>query len=151
MTIRELLIRHEGRRNTGYKCPAGFSTIGVGWNIDANPLPPDIALYLKHNGCITDEQIDQLLDISIRNAQADCRVLFPDFDNFSYIRRMALTDFVFQLGFRRARRFVHAISAINAGNWQEAANEMKNSNWYKQTTKRADEIINMIVGENEAT
>lgn len=144
MTLRQLIEKHEGRKNTPYTCPAGFKTIGVGWNINANPLPPDIANYLKHNGHITDEMIDQLLDISIRHAQADCRVLFPGFDNFSDGRKMALIDFVFNIGFAGARKFKKAVKAINSGKWDIAAREMQDSLWFKQVPKRAKTVVKMV-------
>lgn len=144
MTLRQLIEKHEGRRASVYKCPAGFNTIGVGWNIDANPLPLDIANYLKHNGHITDEMIDRLLDISIRHAQADCRVLFPSFDSFTENRKIALTDFVFNVGFRTARTFKKAVAAINKGKWDIASKEMKDSDWFTQVPNRAKTIIKMV-------
>lgn len=144
MNVYELIEKHEGRRKKPYKCTAGKRTIGVGWNYDANPLPPDIANYLRDNKQITDEMIDRLLEISVRQAVADCHALFPDFDNFADNRRMALTDFVFQLGIKRVRGFVKAVAAINTGRWTDAAKEMKDSAWYRQTPNRAEEIIDMI-------
>lgn len=144
MTVYELIEKHEGRKNKPYRCPAGSWTIGVGHNFDANPLPPDIDYYLKQNGQITDEMIDRLLEADIRAAVADCHVLFPNFDSFSEARRMALTDFVYQLGFFRTRRFIHSIACINTGRWDKAGEQMRQSEWYKQTPKRAQEIIEMI-------
>lgn len=145
MRLKELLTKHEGVRSKPYICPAGYNTIGVGWNMDANPLPEDISDYLKRNGEITDTMIDRLLETSIRHATADCRVLFPEFDSFSDARRMALADFVFQLGFKRASTFRKAIAAINTGRWDDAATEMEKSRWYEQTQKsRRERIVDMV-------
>ncbi len=144
MTVYELIEKHEGRKKKPYRCTAGKRTIGVGYNYDDNTLPPDIAAYLKDNGQVTDEMIDRLLEITVRQAVADCHVLFPEFDSFSDNRRMALTDFVFQLGFKRARGFSKSIAAVNTGRWFDAAREMEKSSWFYQVPKRAAEIINMI-------
>lgn len=145
MTLRDMLAEDEGRKNKKYRCTGGAWTIGVGWNIDANPLPPDIAAHLDKHGEITEAMIDQLLDVSIRHATADCRVLFPAFDTFHPARQMALINFVFQLGFRRASTFTKAIAAINTGRWDDAAEEMQKSRWYEQTQKsRRERIIDMI-------
>lgn len=144
MTVYDLIEKHEGRKAKPYKCPAGHDTIGVGWNMEANPLPPAIAEHLKKHGRITQEMIDELFQTSVRQAVADCRVLFPEFDLFSDARRMALIDFVFQLGFARARRFVHSIAAINTNRWADAAKEMLKSRWAEQTPKRAETITDMI-------
>lgn len=144
MDVKQFIEKHEGRRKRVYQCPAGANTIGVGWNIDANELPQDIAHHLAQQGSITDAMIDRLLEISIRRAVADCRALFPGFDDMSDARRMALTDFVFQLGFRRARQFSRAVAAVNTGRWEDAAKEMRDSAWFTQTPRRAEEITNII-------
>ena len=144
MTVYELIEKHEGRKNKPYRCPAGAWTIGVGHNFDANPLPPDIAEYLNKYGRITDAMIDRLLEQDIRQAVADCHVLFPEFDSMSEARRMALTDFVFQHGFVRAKKYIHSIACINTGRWEKAGEQMRQSQWFKQAPKRAQEIIEMI-------
>jgi GH24 family phage-related lysozyme (muramidase) len=145
MTLNEMLTEDEGRRTRPYKCTGGARTIGIGWNLDANPLPADIAAHLKEHGFITDEMVDRLLDISIRHATADCHVLFPEIKSFTPARQMGLINFVFQLGYRRALTFQHAIAAINTGRWADAAEEMQKSRWYEQTQKsRRERIIDMI-------
>lgn len=154
MTIYSLLEKHEGRKHKPYRCTGGKRTIGIGHNFDDNPLPPHIADYLKKNGQITDDMVDELLETDILHATADCCVLFPGFDSFSERRKMALVDFVFQLGFNRARngfpKFVHN---INTGKWEAAAAELKYvdgkkqdklSDYWKETKGRAMEIVRMI-------
>ena len=42
MSLREMLERHEGRKKKVYRCSKGKKTIGVGHNVDAKGLPPDI-------------------------------------------------------------------------------------------------------------
>ena len=142
--LKKLITGHEGKRAAPYKCPAGAMTIGVGWNMDANPLPKRQRDHLKQYGFITESMIDELLNISIERAEGDCMRLFPEFEKFDETRRMALTDFVFQLGFTRASRFVHAIAAINTGRWEDAAAHMLDSAWAKQTRRRALKITEMI-------
>lgn len=146
MTIEQFIEKHEGRRKKPYpdtsKPPK--MTIGVGWNMDDNPLPKNIADYLKKHGEITDAMIDLLLSLSVKNAISDCLDLFPTWDNISLNRRMALIDFVFQLGKTRASKFVHTIAAINTGRWEDAAENMKESVWFKQVPQRAQEVTEML-------
>jgi len=144
MTLYEFIEKHEGRRKKPYRCPAGKLTIGVGHNIDANPLPIDIKRHLEEFGYIDNEMIDRLLNTDIRHAVADCQVIFPQFNTFSDNRRMALVDFVFQLGFTGARRFVRSVKAINAEQWDDAARYMAESEWARQTPARAAEVIKLI-------
>ena len=144
MTLYEFIEKHEGRRKKPYRCPAGKLTIGVGHNIDANPLPIDIKRHLEEFGYIDNEMMDRLLNTDIRHAVADCQVIFPQFNTFSDNRRMALVDFVFQLGFTGARRFVRSVKAINAEQWDDAARYMAESEWARQTPARAADVIKLI-------
>lgn len=132
MTIEQFIEKHEGRSKKPYKCTAGANTIGVGWNMDANPLPKNIADYLKKHGEITDTMIDILLSLSVKNAISDCLDLFPNWDNISVNRRMALIDFVFQLGKHRTSHFINTIAAINTGRWADAAEGIRKSLYWKQ-------------------
>jgi lysozyme len=143
-TLEQMLSRHEGRKTVPYKCSAGHWTVGVGHNMDANPLPDDMALYLMHHGEITEAMVDELLDQDIKTAVADCRRLYEGFDTFSEGRRNALIDFVFNVGEGTARDFVMTRSAIELGNWDRAAKELQDSRWYKQVGNRGREIVQMI-------
>lgn len=142
-TLSQFIERHEGRRYKVYKCSANADTIGVGHNL-INGLPPYIETYLKANKKITDDMVDALLEADIREAAADCHVLFPEFDKFSDRRKFALIDFVFQLGFTKARSFVHSIACINTNRWEKAGEQMRQSKWAEQTPNRAKEVIQMI-------
>jgi len=166
--VKKLLALHEGREKKPYKDTATPPkwTIGVGWNITDNPLPVFIKRHLREYGEITEEMIDQLLDISIERTVKDCEDLFPEFDLFSDNRKMALIDVVFNLGKCKIRygfkRFVHN---VNIKDWQEAADELKYvdgrtdehlSNWWKQLhgdpdgtddgkVERPETIYNLLV------
>ena len=146
MTTQQFIEGPEGRRNKPYKDTAEppKTTIGVGWNMDANPLPADIQEYLDANGEITDEMINELFDISLDRAIAGCKALFPDFDNFSDGVKMALTDFVFQMGEHGASKFVNSIAMINSGQWEEAAENMLKSLWAEEVPNRAKDVTDLI-------
>lgn len=131
-TLREMLTRHEGDRLQPYLCPAGHNTIGRGWNMDVWPLPKDIASYLHIYGGITQEMSDRLLELSLECCDHAVREIFKDFDSFSERRQWALIDMCFNLGafglmgFKRMRR------AIAAGDWIEAANQVNDSDYWRQ-------------------
>jgi len=75
--LREMLKRHEGLRFKPYLCPAKKLTIGVGWNLDAHALPPDMAHYFRLKGEISEPMADQLLNISIDMAERQCEGICP--------------------------------------------------------------------------
>jgi lysozyme len=131
-SLKNMLTRHEGRKKKRYLCSRSHWTIGVGWNIDAWPLPVDIAAYLSVHGEITEGMIDRLLDISITSATNNCRDIYPGFDGFSERRRFALIDFVFNLGAKGATGFKKMRNAIISGDWNEAANQIQDSAYWRQ-------------------
>lgn len=142
--IREMLKRHEGVRLKPYLCPAGKHTIGVGWNYDANKLPPDIESYLRMYGEILPEMAERLLDISIETATLQCRSIYPGFDSYPEARRFALIDFVFNVGAGTAMNFKRMLAAIARKDWDAAADEMHASGWFRQVGDRAVEVVGMV-------
>jgi len=144
MTIIEFISNNEGRKKKPYRCSQGFLTVGVGYNIDAHPLPVEMQSYLDEHGEITEAMIDQLLEVSIPIATEDCAALFPDFDTFSDNRKMALIDFLFNVGMKTAMQFDKSIHLINIGHWEEAAINMRKSRWAQQVKKRAVTVTKMI-------
>lgn len=144
--LREMLKRHEGLSLKPYKCPAGRLTIGYGHNIDAKGLPNGIAAYYQEYGEITPRDAEILLTQDIEEALKDCRSLYPGFDGFTINRKRALIDFLFNVGLTTARKFKKANAAINGGDWQTAAAEMKDSQWYTQVRDRAHDIVTLVGG-----
>ncbi len=144
MNLKEMITRHEADRLKRYRCPAGHWTIGRGWNMDAHPLPPDIASYERIHGDITQEMSDRLLDISIETATKQCQSLYMGFDGYPEARRFALIDFVFNVGVGTALKFRKMRAAISMQDWNRAADEMVDSDWFKQVGTRGPEIVGMV-------
>lgn len=144
MTIKQFITKHEGRTAMPYICPAGKRTIGIGWNYSDNPLPEDIADYLRNNGKILDEHIDRLYSIAAQRAVSACEKLFPDFYGFTPNRRMALIDFLYNVGLGTASTFKRTLICINAGGWDDAARHLRNSLWFKQVGDRGKEVAQLI-------
>lgn len=53
-------------------------------------------------------------------------------------RRAVLTDMAFQMGAHGLAMFQKMLTAIHAGNWQEAAGQMKDSQYHGQTPFRCE-------------
>ena len=149
--LRAMLVRHEGYRKIPYRCPAGHMTIGIGHNYDANPLPGDIRQHLNVYGYITGNMVERLFQMDIEAAGEGCRRLYKDFYDFTEDRRMALIDFVFNVGETTAVTFVQTNRAINEGRWKDAANGLRKSKYYKQVGKRGEEIARMLEGDEPQT
>ena len=142
--IREILKRHEGLSLTKYRDTEWYWTIGWGWNLDAHPLPEDIASCLRSTGAITLEMAERLLSISIDCAIKQCRSIYPGFDEFSEARRAALTDWMFNCGVRTVLTFKKTLESIKEGRWEDAADELLDSDYAKQVHGRAKELADLI-------
>ena len=56
-----------------------------------------------------------------------------------------LIEMIFQLGIKKQKKFLKMNSHIKKNDMFLAALEMKNSLWYKQTPKRVDELIKLLL------
>jgi GH24 family phage-related lysozyme (muramidase) len=113
--LRKLIKSHEGFSLIPYKCPAGFNSIGWGWNFDSTPLPDDVSEYMYEHGKITVEMAERLLDIAISVALENCQKLYPAFDLFSEHRKNVLCDYVFTVGYNAALQWTAPMRAESAG------------------------------------
>lgn len=143
-TLRAMLKRHEGWLLEPYLCSEGHMTIGAGHNLEAMPLHRLMQDYLDTRGKITTEMAEELLTDDILNATANCLNIFPGFYSLSITRQNALIDFMFNVGIGTAKKFKKAIAAVNARDWETAADEFKDSKWFSQVGDRGPEIVEMI-------
>ena len=142
--LRKLIKRHEGLSLIPYKCPAGFNSIGWGWNFAVNPLPPDINAHLKAHGSITKSMAEELLDIAIQRSINDCRRLYPDYDSYSQNRRNALTDMMYNMGYTTLSKFKISNKYVREQKWEQAADAFMQSKWYRQVGRRGVTICDLL-------
>jgi GH24 family phage-related lysozyme (muramidase) len=128
--LKTKLTLHEGRKNKIYTDTVGKVTCGIGHN-------------LSDNG-VSDAVIDLLYQEDVADAIADVKKLIPAFDSLSDNRKIALTDFCFQLGYFKMSQFTNSIALLNSGKFSDAADNMLQSLWAKQVPSRAKEVTDMI-------
>jgi len=126
----ETLRRHEGVKNTLYKCTSDKWTIGVGRNLE------DVGL--------SEEEIDMLLLNDIKRTKELMDDYIPWYNDLDEVRQEALINFVFNVGIGTAMKFKKAMAALEAHDYDTAAIEMLDSNWAKQVGSRAEEVTQMI-------
>ena len=132
----EQLIRHEGEVLHAYACPTGFTTIGIGRNIDKNG-----------GKGITKLESKMLLTNDIAECESDMQDVFGRaWEEFSDNRKIALIDMRFNLGPNRFRGFRRMIAAIRKGDWELAGKEAMDSRWATQVKRRSGVIYAQLVG-----
>ncbi len=135
---KEALKFHEGLRLTAYTCPTGHLTIGYGHTSDKN-------LTVTEGMQISLADAERLLDIDIAEAEMTARRLIPNFNDLSPRRRDALINMAFQLGYFNLSKFTSTLNYIRIGQFDQAAEGLKRTLWYKQTQRdRTDWIISAL-------
>ena len=128
--IEKQLIKHEGLEKKVYRCPAGKLTVGVGRNLEDKGITEEEALFLLRN--------------DIAECEDDLRSIFTEYDALDESRKRVLIDMRFNLGPSRFRQFKKLIAAVKEKEFSRAAEEMKDSNWYRQVGKRAETLFKMM-------
>ena len=144
-SLRKLIKKHEGLSLIPYKCPAGYDSIGYGWNFNANPLPTAIRAHLKECGSITAGMAEDLLELAIERSIHDCQRLYPDFDSYSENRKNALADMMFNMGYTTLSKFTRSNYYVRQRDWLAAAENFLKSKWARQVEKRATEVCLMLM------
>ncbi len=147
-------IEHwEGRRNKTYIDTMGHPTVGVGFNLDANgaraaiaALGLDYAQVRAGTQLLTDPQIDTLLDQGLNLAVSDVHTPVPAFDSVPADKQIVVVDMIFNLGLAGFSKFVQAIKAIDAQDWQTASQQMQQSAWFNQVSDRAKADVDLMAG-----
>lgn len=140
----------EGEKFRSYLDHLGYWTIGVGHLLDprkgASPAP--FGSDLRNGKSITPEQSAQLLDIDIdaKVAELDRRAAW--WRRLSDNRRRVVLNMAFQLGVSGLLNFRKAVAAMQVGDYQTAAAEMRDSKWAQaDTPNRAARLIErMVIG-----
>jgi lysozyme len=128
-----MLKRHEGMKHFVYDDHLGYATIGVGRCIEKN-----VGLGLSH------DEIEYLLQNDVNRCIQELDSNFTWYRNLCEARRDAMINLCFNLGLPRLKKFVKALAAMEAGNYEEAAVEFLDSRWAKQVGSRALEVAHMI-------
>ena len=137
----------EGVRLIAYKDQFCHLTIGVGRNLDSNPFTPSEIAYIGHDGRsqpITHDQAIFLLhddESNVFDVLTDNLSWWGELDD---VRARVLVDLCFNMGWARLSGFHHFIAAMCLGNYQGAAAELENSQWFGQVGVRGPRLVNMV-------
>lgn len=128
--LKKQLIADEGIRFKPYRDTVGKLTIGVGRNLD------DVGL--------TNAEVMFMLDCDISKLEIEMFREFPWAKGMSDIRQQVLANMLFNVGLTRLKGFRKMLAFMQAGKYNEAANEMLDSKWAKQVGLRANRLAIMM-------
>ena len=138
--LREILEREEGVKYEVYLDHLGYPTCGVGHLI----ISGDDEYGCEVGTPVSEERVAALFKADLKIVEDDCRELFDYFEHLPENIQLVCAAMAFQLGRSRLSGFKKFRAAISEGRWSDAADEMKDSRWYSQTTSRAERMIALV-------
>ena len=144
--LHRLIQAHEGKRLLAYDDATG-ETIKPGYTMIGNPTI-GIGRNLLGKG-ITGIEALLLMENDILECVLDLHRIFYDFGSLSTARQDALADMRFTLGPAGFRKFEKMIGAIIEKDWLDAANEVRESNWFKGPAKKRAELAAVMIGSGQ--
>ena len=133
MTLTEQLRREEGCVPHAYQDSLGLWTIGVGRLIDQ-----------RRGGGLSPDEIDYLLDNDIKAKTHEVLTALPWVAKLSEPRQAVLIGMAFQMGLQGLLQFKRMLGSVEDGQYAEAAAEMLDSIWAKQTPERAARLAQQM-------
>ena len=131
---REGTVLHDNGNHKVYECPAGYLTAGWGHNLDSHGVLNTTA--------------EEWLRQDLAAAQSEVSKNVDAWDKLNAPRKSVLIDMVFNMGWPTLSKFKKFLAALDAEDWEEAALEMEDSNWFKQVGIRAEVLQSiMLSGE----
>jgi len=119
----------------------GKATIGIGHLIK----PHERERYAEGVEISMDE-VEELFEMDLNRAAAGAESLIQEcigHDLPPHVEEVIL-EMVYQLGTQGVRNFSKMWKAMRVKDWKKASEEMKDSRWHKQTTKRCESLAEII-------
>tara|TARA_R100001510_G_scaffold57150_1_gene64345 strand:+ start:20253 stop:20696 length:444 start_codon:yes stop_codon:yes gene_type:complete len=126
----------EGCVNSIYLDHLNLKTCGVGHLLTEWDAEYDSPVGTE----ISEERVNELFEKDIEVTLDECRYLYENFDDLPTEVQKIIGNMMFNLGRPRLSRFHKMKKAVLNKDWQEAANQMKDSKWYTQVTNRAERL-----------
>lgn len=135
--LREEIAYDEGSVNEIYLDHLGLPTFGIGHLVlDSDPE------YGQPVGTpVSQDRCNSAFDSDVQTVLSDCERLYPDFDDLPEEVQLIVANMMFNMGRPRLSKFKGMKRGVDSRDWNSAADEMVDSQWYRQVTKRADRLV----------
>ncbi|MBQ7659415.1 MAG: glycoside hydrolase family protein [Alphaproteobacteria bacterium] len=146
--IQKRLLLHEGAVDHIYTCPAGYKTIGIGRNLETNPLTAkekEVVGDISHG--ITLDKALYLLRNDVKRCEKELSDNISWFYQLDDERQYALLDMCFNMGIKKLLGFKRMLGAMFIGDFRGAAKECLMSKYARDVGKRAKRIATLIETE----
>ena len=142
--LREELKVDEGVKYEIYLDHLGLPTFGIGHLV----LDSDPEHGMAVGTTISEDRVNECFDQDVAVVLDECRKLYEDFDDLPTEAQHIIANMLFNMGRPRLSKFKGMKRGVDARDWNAAANEMVDSRWYRQVTKRADRLVQRMRNVN---
>ena len=138
--LREELEIDEGVRYHVYLDHLGYPTFGIGHlAIEGDPEYPG-----EEGEPVSPDRVVEAFESDLKTVLSDCNKLYSDFHYLPEEAQQIIANMMFNLGRPRLSKFVGMKRGVDAKDWNNAADEMVDSRWYRQVGARADRLVNRM-------
>ncbi len=135
--LREELEADEGVKYEIYNDHLGYATFGIGHLI----LDSDPEQGSSVGTPVSESRVIEAFEQDCENVLSDCNILYEDFDDLPEEAQQVIANMMFNMGRPRLSKFKGMKRGVDSRDWNAAADEMVDSKWYRQVTKRADRLV----------
>ena len=135
--LREQLEIDEGVKYDIYLDHLGLPTFGIGHLVTKTDPESGQAVGTP----ISKERVAECFDMDVQSVINDCNKLYEDFEDLPEEVQQIIANMMFNMGYTRLSKFKGMKRGVDSLNWNQAADEMVDSRWYRQVTKRADRLV----------
>ena len=135
--LREEIAADEGEVHEIYLDHLGLPTFGIGHLVRDD----DPESGLPVGTPVDNDRVVEAFESDIETVLSDCNKLYPDFNDLPEEAQRVIANMMFNMGRPRLSKFKGMKSGVDARDWNRAADEMVDSRWYRQVTKRADRLV----------
>ena len=138
--LREEIEYDEGNVQKIYLDHLGLPTFGIGHLVRESD--PEYGWEVGTE--VSKERCDSVFNEDVKTVISDCYKLYPDFDDLPEEVKRIIANMMFNMGRPRLSKFKGMKRGVDARDWNAAADEMVDSRWYRQVTKRAKRLVDRM-------
>ena len=135
--LRKQLEIDEGVKYDIYLDHLGLPTFGIGHLVTKTDPESGQAVGTS----ISKERVAECFDMDVQSVINDCNKLYEDFEDLPEEVQQIIANMMFNMGYTRLSKFKGMKRGVDSKDWNQAADEMVDSRWYRQVTNRANRLV----------
>ena len=136
-SLRGEIEADEGCKYEVYLDHLGLPTFGIGHLV----LDSDIEYGEPAGTIVSEDRVSECFNSDIDTVLSECERLYEDFSDLPEDVQRIIANMMFNMGYPRLSKFKGMKAGVDARDWQQAADEMVDSVWYRQVTNRAERLV----------